>query len=168
MMGKKYYVTAQNEQERIVEILQKDGSIQSVDGEMRISRDGKDLYRVTTGNRDIDVVVVNRTEESTRLSVGGRLLDVTVASEGEKLIAKLGIDLSSQRKLKDLKAPMPGMVLKVLVADGQHVSKGDGLLILEAMKMENQIKAPADAVVSSIPIKEGTAVDKGEILIRFD
>jgi biotin carboxyl carrier protein len=62
---------------------------------------------------------------------------------------------------------MPGMVLKILVKEGDTVKKGDGLLVLEAMKMENNIKALGDGVVSKIPIKAGDKVEKNQVMISF-
>jgi biotin carboxyl carrier protein len=67
-----------------------------------------------------------------------------------------------------LKAPMPGLVLKVLVTEGQAVKKGDGLLILEAMKMENIIKASSDGMVKKIHIEEKNIVDKNQKMIEFE
>jgi len=62
---------------------------------------------------------------------------------------------------------MPGLVLSLKVAEGQAVSAGDPLLVLEAMKMENEIKAPFDAVVQSVHVSAGDAVQKGQLLIGF-
>jgi pyruvate carboxylase subunit B len=64
-------------------------------------------------------------------------------------------------------APMPGKVLRVLVREGDRVSVGQGLLILEAMKMENEIPSPKDGVVKRILIKEGDTVDTGQPLIEI-
>lgn len=61
-------------------------------------------------------------------------------------------------------APMPGTILKVNVANGQAVKKGDVLMILEAMKMENEIMAPCDATVSSVNVNQGAAVEAGAVL----
>jgi biotin carboxyl carrier protein len=63
---------------------------------------------------------------------------------------------------------MPGMVLSVSVAEGQQVQKGDPLLVLEAMKMENVIKSPGEGTVKSIAVKAGAAVEKNALLIRFE
>jgi biotin carboxyl carrier protein len=71
-------------------------------------------------------------------------------------------------KVNLLKAPMPGLVLKVLVTEGQAVKKGDGLLVLEAMKMENIIKASADGMVKKIHIEEKNVVDKNQKMIEFE
>jgi biotin carboxyl carrier protein len=63
---------------------------------------------------------------------------------------------------------MPGMVLKILVVPGQQINKGDGLVILEAMKMENILKAASPAIVKAIKVNERTAVEKGTVLIELE
>ena len=63
---------------------------------------------------------------------------------------------------------MPGMVVKVLVKEGDHVKKGDALLILEAMKMENQVKSPGEGIVKAVRVKAGQAVESGDILVEFE
>ncbi|MTI94523.1 MAG: biotin/lipoyl-binding protein [Firmicutes bacterium] len=65
-------------------------------------------------------------------------------------------------------APMPGTVLKVIAAEGDTVSAGQPLLILEAMKMENKITAPAAGTVSEIAVSQGQSVDTGQLLVRID
>jgi biotin carboxyl carrier protein len=69
--------------------------------------------------------------------------------------------------LKEVKAPMPGMVLQILVSAEQEVEKDSALLILEAMKMENVIKSPAAGKVKRIAIEKGVAVEKNTVLIEF-
>ncbi len=71
-------------------------------------------------------------------------------------------------KAGSLKAPMPGLVVKVEVEVGQHVKKGDGLVIVEAMKMENELKAHSPAVIKEIKVKPGQPVEKNQILIVFE
>ncbi len=68
---------------------------------------------------------------------------------------------------ESVKAPLPGSIFKILVNVGDQVKKGDNLLIMEAMKMENDIKAEKDGVVSSIKVKVGDAVLQGEVLIEM-
>ncbi|MNR65826.1 2-oxoglutarate carboxylase large subunit [compost metagenome] len=69
--------------------------------------------------------------------------------------------------MKEIKAPMPGLVLNVMVQEGQEVGKGDNLLVLEAMKMENIIKSPDSGIVKKILITKGDKVEKNEVLIQF-
>ena len=66
-----------------------------------------------------------------------------------------------------LKAPMPGLVVRILVEAGQPVAAGQGLVVLEAMKMENELKAPAAGMVESIRVTPGQAVEKGAVLVVF-
>ena len=77
------------------------------------------------------------------------------------------MDSLQSKKISDLKAPMPGLVVEVAVVDGQEVSKGDRLVVLEAMKMENILKAPADAIIKKVNVKKGSTVEKNEMLILF-
>ena len=62
---------------------------------------------------------------------------------------------------------MPGLIIQLLVKDGDEVKSGDTLLILEAMKMENIIKAPGDATVKSVKVRKGDGVEKNQVLIEF-
>ena len=65
---------------------------------------------------------------------------------------------------QSINAPMPGTILKVNVANGQAVKKGDVLMILEAMKMENEIMAPCDGTVAGVAVAQGASVDSGAVL----
>ncbi len=83
-----------------------------------------------------------------------------VKKEGEGVIQKKSGGTT-------VKAPLPGNIFKLLVNVGDEVKKGDNLLIMEAMKMENEIKAEKDGVVSAVKVKEGDAVLQGEVLIEM-
>jgi biotin carboxyl carrier protein len=83
------------------------------------------------------------------------------------LLEQLGMGNSSAKKVNDLKAPMPGLILQVPVKEGDILKKGDTLLILEAMKMENVLKAQADITVKKVMIHVGDRVEKGQVLIVF-
>ena len=72
-----------------------------------------------------------------------------------------------QAKVKNIKAPMPGMVLNILVEDGDTVTKDQAVVILEAMKMENVIKSPVDGTIKKVGVTKGVAVEKNTILIEF-
>ncbi len=69
---------------------------------------------------------------------------------------------------KELEAPIPGLITRILVEPGQEVKKNQSLLVLMAMKMENEIGAPIDGKIKDIHVEEGQAVDKGDILVRFE
>ena len=65
---------------------------------------------------------------------------------------------------EQIKAPMPGTILKVAVSNGQAVKKGDLVCVLEAMKMENEIFAPCDGTVTSVTVSQGATVSSGDVL----
>ncbi len=66
-----------------------------------------------------------------------------------------------------VRAPIPGVVSQIKVSPGKSVKKGDVLLLLEAMKMQNEILAPHDAVVSEVAVAQGASVQTGDVLVRF-
>jgi biotin carboxyl carrier protein len=70
--------------------------------------------------------------------------------------------------VNEIKAPMPGLILEINVAEGAEVKENDALLILEAMKMENVLNSPRDGVIKSISVAQGETVDKNALLIEFE
>lgn len=111
---------------------------------------------------------VDTVAKELKLNIEGSSFTLSVKEPMDKLLESMGLDLKALQKAEPVKAPMPGMILKIMVEPGQSISKGDGLLILEAMKMENVLKAGSDGVVKAINVKEQTAVDKGAILIELE
>jgi len=101
-----------------------------------------------------------------RWRVNGRELDSRVLTELEHRFAGFGAG-GEEDEARHLVVPMPGRVVKVLVAPGQEVARGQGLVIIEAMKMENELKAPRAAVVAAVRVTEGQGVEKGAILVDF-
>lgn len=101
------------------------------------------------------------------LSINGEEFDVEVKDELDGLLSKMGMSGSGSSKMGDVRAPMPGLVLKLLVAPGDEVEPGDALVILEAMKMENIIKATGKGVVKNVLVGNQDTVDKNQILIEM-
>jgi biotin carboxyl carrier protein len=102
-----------------------------------------------------------------QIKINQTTYNVSVKDKYDELLHQLGLDKALSNKLTNIKAPMPGLVLNILVGEGTEVKKGDALIVLEAMKMENILKAPADAKVKSVSVKKGMAVEKNQILIEF-
>jgi biotin carboxyl carrier protein len=114
------------------------------------------------------VLRIERDTKTVVLQVNQQQFEVVIEEPIDQLLASMGIKDALAKKVNDIKAPMPGLVLKVLVTPGQAIHKGDPVLILEAMKMENVFKASSDAIVKEIKVAERTAVEKGEVLIVLE
>ncbi len=110
---------------------------------------------------------LNREEKSLLLRINSKRVQVKLKDKFDELLHNLGLDEINQKKVNDIKAPMPGMVLSVLVKDGDAVKKGDAILVLEAMKMENILKSPSDGTIKKIAVSKGTAVEKNQLLVQF-
>lgn len=102
------------------------------------------------------------------LAPGGERREVEVLDERALHIRSLTSGGDRPRASPVLKAPMPGLVLRVQVTPGQAVAAGAGLVVLEAMKMENELKAAAPGVVKGLRVAPGDAVEKGQVLIEFE
>jgi biotin carboxyl carrier protein len=98
----------------------------------------------------------------------GERWEVEVIDERTRYIRSLTGGSTGHRAGGTLKAPMPGLVLRVQVAPGQNVAAGTGVIVLEAMKMENELKAVGAGVVRSVRVSAGEAVEKGQVLIEFE
>ncbi|MDN3587349.1 acetyl-CoA carboxylase biotin carboxyl carrier protein subunit [Pedobacter aquatilis] len=114
-----------------------------------------------------EVIDFNKVEKTCTIKVNGNNYTLKVEDKFYQLLKQLGLDNIASAKIAEIKAPMPGLVLDIIVEEGTEVKKGDNLLILEAMKMENIIKSPADGVVKKLSIIKGDKVEKNQVLLQF-
>jgi len=115
----------------------------------------------------VEVVEVNSEEKTQVIKVNGNLYTVAIEDQFDILLKQLGLEMGAANKIQEIKAPMPGLVLKVMVEEGMNVKKGDNLLVLEAMKMENILKSPSDGVVNKVLVTQGDKTEKNAVLIQF-
>ncbi len=129
----------------------------------------KGKFHIIRDNRSVaaEVVSMNTEEKSFVIKVNNHTYNISVKDKYDDLLHAMGIDVAGGKKVNDIKAPMPGMVLKVMVESGQKIQKGDALIVLEAMKMENILKAPSDGVIKKILITKGDKVEKNQVLVNL-
>ena len=125
-----------------------------------LTKDGK-TYKA-------DLLKVDYKEKSFLVKINGRRVNVKVQDRFDLLLSKLGMAELGSKKINQLKSPMPGLILDIMVKAGDQIKTGDPIMILEAMKMENILKAPADVVVKNIKAAKGKPVEKNELLIEFE
>jgi biotin carboxyl carrier protein len=116
----------------------------------------------------IQVIEFDAKKKSCVLQVNDQEISVCVTDRYDQLLNKLGMGHASSQKVNEVLAPMPGLVIQIIANVGDQVRKGENLIILEAMKMENMIKSPTDGVIKSIEVKQDKTVDKNQVLIKFE
>jgi biotin carboxyl carrier protein len=145
------------------------GTLNGVDFSANIIKVRDGVYHLLKDNVSYNLEVVKHIPEEKKLvvKVNNTTYTLDIKDKYDDLLHSLGLDSLATKKVNDIKAPMPGMVLNILVTEGQEVKKGDGLIVLEAMKMENILKSPTDGVIKKIAINKGVAVEKNQLLIQF-
>jgi len=114
-----------------------------------------------------EVVSVDYATKNIVLKVNELRVELNAKDRFDLLLERLGMSNAAAAKVNELKAPMPGLIVDIRVVPGQTVQKGDPLLVLEAMKMENILKAPADGTVGSLKVALRDNVQKGQVLVQF-
>lgn len=113
-----------------------------------------------------ELIRANYQDKSLSIKVNGNMYDIALSDKYDQLVAKLGLDVVVNNAALDINAPMPGLVLDILVEAGQTLEEGMPVAILEAMKMENVLKAGGTGTVEAIAVDKGAAVEKGQLLIK--
>ncbi len=144
--------------------------VDGVERSVELIQVGENNYSLLLDNVSYNAQMVsyNKEEKKLILLVNGNEYEVAIKDKTDILLQEMGINVTSVAKHNLFKAPMPGLIRTIVVAEGQEVKKGDVILILEAMKMENALKSPADLVVKSIKVQQGQAVEKNQLLIEFE
>jgi biotin carboxyl carrier protein len=160
------YITKIDETEFTVEILD-EKHIRIHDKVLEVdfqSVSGQPVYSLIIGGKSYEAYV-SPDENHWQVLLRGRLYQAEVEDEREKRLRAAGGAGASESGEFHLKAPMPGLVVTVLVEEGQEVQKGQVLLILESMKMQNELKAPRDGVISRIKVRAGETVEQKQTLL---
>jgi biotin carboxyl carrier protein len=123
---------------------------------------------VIKNSRSVEVKLLegNKAKEF-HVEVDGESFHIQIQDELDLVLDNLGFNNVAVKLVKEIKAPMPGMVLDVAVHPGQEVVAGDRILILEAMKMENSILMHTSGVIKHVLVKKGQPVDKGQVLVEL-
>ena len=139
----------------------------SVDYELIKMKSQNYLLRINNYFYEICTDKIDNNEYS--LFVNGYKVETISRTELQERAATLinAATISSNHKV-EIKAPMPGLIIKIKKSIGESINEGESILILEAMKMENDLKAPVSGVVKEISVAEGSAVEKGDILFSIE
>src|SRR5687768_11538665 len=158
-LGEQSYTVEIEETGKSVYRVSVDGSEFLVDGK----KTGRTNYSLIVDNRSFEIEV-DHTEDEYRVLVDGRNYHINLVDERRVRVgaAQSGLEFQGRQKVS---VPMPGKVIAVLVAAGDIVEKGQGLVIVEAMKMENEVRSPINGEVKEIKVAPGQTVEGGAVLL---
>lgn len=160
------YVSTVNEKEYVIEIVDErqiivNGTRLKVDFN---SVSGQPVYSLLVDGNSFEGFVYPG-EEEWEVLLMGRQYPVEVEDEREKRLRATAGGSVSEAGEYHMKAPMPGMVVSIQVEEGQEVKKGQVLLILESMKMQNELKSPRDGILGRVRVKPGESVEQRQTLL---
>ncbi|WP_296704394.1 biotin/lipoyl-containing protein [Algoriphagus sp.] len=116
---------------------------------------------------EAELISFEKETKTIQIRLNNKIASIQIKDRFDLLLEKMGMNSSAAGLVKDIKAPMPGLILELKVKPGDEVKKGDVVLILEAMKMENIIKAPGDGLVKAVKVNLKQSVEKNQVLIQF-
>ena len=154
-------------------VAEQDGNTLLIDGEplnWDLFQTAENSFHIVDKHQSyrVEVIEANYEEKKFTIQINGTSYNLTAQDRLDLLLKKMGIQENSVKIAKDIKAPMPGLVIDISVKAGDEIKKGETLMILEAMKMENALKAPNDVVIKEIKAEQGKSVEKNELLITFE
>ncbi|MFD2588726.1 biotin/lipoyl-containing protein [Croceitalea marina] len=115
-----------------------------------------------------NVLYSNFMDKTLTIEVNGNSYQVAIADSYDQMVEEMGLSVNTSQKVNEIKAPMPGLILDILVEVGQEITEGTPLLVLSAMKMENIILSQGDGVLKSIEVAKDDAVEKGQLIIEME
>lgn len=152
--------------ENLIETL----ALEKKNSDFEITHLGKQVYKVNSGGDEqvIEVLAVDIHTKTMTIRHNHSTHDLIFKNELDLVLDKMGIKRAAENVNADIKAPMPGKVIDVVVKEGDVVTKGDAILILEAMKMENVLKADSDCVIKKVLVASSVSVEKNQVLVELE
>lgn len=130
----------------------------------------KNKSHIIFNNKSFNIEFVSKDEDKKLITikVNNNPYTIELKDKFDLLLSQLGLSNLTNKVIKEIKAPMPGLVISVLKNVGDSVKEGENILILEAMKMENVIKSPIEGVIKSVAVSPSNTVEKNQILVEFE
>lgn len=138
--------------------------------DLDLALNGDNVFHVLHNNQAYSVKVDNTNflEKKLTLSINGNKYEVGIADANDQMVKEMGLLENTVQKVNEVYAPMPGLIMDVMVDKGQEIDEGTPLMVLSAMKMENIILSQGDGTVKSVNVKKNDAVEKGQLIIEME
>lgn len=139
-------------------------------GTLDIIKQSTESYHVLKDDTAYKIMLLERdtANRTQTVQVNGNVYKVSIADSYDATVEKMGLLVNNAQKAKDILAPMPGLIVKILVTEGEEIEEGTPLIVLSAMKMENQILSQGAGTIKSIAVSTGEAVNKGQLIIEIE
>jgi biotin carboxyl carrier protein len=134
--------------------------------ELEVSEPEPGVFLLKHNDRVFNTFALERTDGTSEVSVNGKSFDVQIIDP--KRLRASGSEHSHDHGLVEIKTAMPGKVVRILTAAGETVEKGSGVIVVEAMKMQNEMRSPKDGVIKEIRVSEGVTVNAGDVLVVIE
>ena len=127
-------------------------------------------FHLIKDHRSINAKMIetDSTGKKIKMDIAGEIFDIEIKDELDRMLEIMELGSSSDKRVKEIRAPMPGLVLEIAITDGQQVNEGDKILILQAMKMENSIIIHNRAKIKKVAVSAGQDVEKGQVLVELE
>lgn len=127
-------------------------------------------FHILQNNRSYQAEITEASfdQKTYTVKVNNNTYNVLIFNELDALIKEMGFEIGATKKVSEIKAPMPGLIIDINIKVGQEIKEFDALIILEAMKMENTLTSPRDGIIKSISVINGETVNKNQLLIEFE
>mgnify|MGYP003675782598 FL=1 len=139
----------------------------SIDWDLKWVSDRKIHLIHENKSLEAELISLDKETKTVQIKLGNKISSLQIKDRFDLLLEQLGMNANASQTLKEIKAPMPGLILDLKVKAGDEVKKGDVVLILEAMKMENILKSPGDGIVKAVKVSLNQSVEKNQVLIQF-
>lgn len=164
-----YKISLEKDHQVEVELNADHISVNGSDFEWNLSKISKQKFHILKDNKSFNAEVISfdKNKKVVEIKINNQIYTAQVKDKMDQLLERMGITNLTSSIITDIKAPMPGLIHDIFVKVGQEVKKGDQIMVLEAMKMENVLKSPGDCTIQSIEVAVGASVEKNQILIKF-
>jgi biotin carboxyl carrier protein len=139
-------------------------------GSLDIVRAGEAGFHLLHDNKSYVISILNTDyhNKSVSLSINGNPYEVKIQDEFDQRLKEMGLLAVSSQRVNSINAPMPGLIMDIMVQEGQEITEGTPLLVLSAMKMENILLSHGEGIVKNIAVKKDDAVEKGQLIIEME
>lgn len=115
----------------------------------------------------VELLGCHPSNKTLTIKMNGKVALINIKDRFDLLLDEMGMNLVDSSSPQDITAPMPGLIMDIMVNEGDFLKKGEPVLVLEAMKMENTIKSSGEGTVKSIKVAVGDSVEKSQVLVQF-